>query len=248
MDITPGRRVTLALSVPVALALIGWCALSAVAAVGTGQYTFDTPLSVSHGTLTVNSPGSDITVAPGPTARLSGTLTYSLIRPVLTLTASGVSARCELPTGDCDLNATLTVPSSASTVDISTDGGDLTVNAGVASDLNLSTSGGDITANGLTRTARLDAEGGDINATGITAADITARSEGGDITLTFSAVPRDVQVNSEGGNISIVVPRAGYQIDASANIGGVSAPASDPGSPDVISATADGGDVTISES
>jgi len=247
MDMTPGRRLTLAVSIPVALALIGWGGLSAAAAVGTGLYKFSTPLTVSDGTLTVNTPGSDLTVTPGGRAWLSGTLTYSLIRPDITVTRSGVSARCELPTGQCDMTGTLTVPPSATSVDISTAGGDLTVTNGITGNVTLSTFGGDLSASGLTGTARLDSEGGDITATGIASADVTARSDGGDTTLTFSKVPRDVQVTSEGGDISIVVPRGSYQIQATANGGDVSAPASDPGASDVISATSDGGDVTILE-
>lgn len=248
MHMTPGRRGALALSVPVAVALIGWTAFSAVAAVGTGQYTFSTPLTVSGGTLTMDSPGGDVRVVPGDAARMSGTLTYSLVRPDITVTRSGVSARCALPTGQCDMNATLTVPPSATAVDLATSGGDLTVPAGIPSNVTLSTDGGDITADGLTRTARLESDGGDISATGIASSDVTASSSGGDITLTFTKVPRDVQVTSEGGDISIVVPRGSYEFNVTTEGGTPSTPASDPGASDVITATSWGGDVTISES
>lgn len=247
MDMTPGRRLTLALSLPVAIALIGWGGLSAVAAVGTGEYTFSTPLTVSGGTLTADTPGSDLTVVPGGTARLSGTLTYSLVRPDITVTRSGVSARCVVPTGQCDGTGTLTVPPSATSVNISTDGGDLTVDSGITSNVTLTTSGGDLSASELTGTARLGSDGGDITAGDITSSDVTASSSGGDVTLTFRKVPRDVQVTSDGGDISIVVPHGSYLFNVTTDGGTPSAPASDPGASDVISANSSGGDVTISE-
>ena len=248
MDMTPGRRLTLALSMPVALALIGWGGFSVVAEVGTGQYAFNTPLTVTGGTLTVNTPGDELTVVPGQVARLSGTLTYSLVRPDITVSRSGVSARCVIPTGQCDGNGTLTVPPSAASVDVSTAGGDLTLDTGITSNVTLSTDGGDLSASGLTGTARLSSEGGDISAPGIASSDVTASSSGGDITLKFSKVPHDVQVTSDGGDISIVVPHGSYQFDVSTDGGTPSAPASDPGASDIISATSSGGDVTISES
>jgi hypothetical protein len=267
MDMTPARRVTLAVSVPVAAALIGWGAFSAVAAVGTGQYTFSTPLSASGKTVTANLEDGDVTVVTGAAARLSGTVKYSLIRPAIRVTGTGVSYHCEVPTGDCGMTATLTVPTSVTSVNLSSSGGDLTVNRGITGNASLSTDGGDLTVNGgitgnaslssgggdvdatgLAGMTTLESDGGDVTASGITASEVTASSSGGDITLTFTKIPVRVQVNSDGGDITIVVPRGSYQIDATADGGTVSAPASDPGATDTVTASSVGGDVTISES
>jgi hypothetical protein len=248
MDMTPGRRVTLAVCVPVALALIGWGGLTAAAAVGTGQRTFATSLPVSDGTMTLDIPGGDVMVAAGDAARLTGTLRYSLVSPDLTVNRSGVFYRCEVPAGSCDMTATMTVPSSVHSVDLSSRGGDLTFTGGITDNTTLATSGGDITASGLTGTAHLDSEGGDITASGITASDVLASATGGDITLTFTKAPRYVHVTSGGGDITIVVPPGNYLFNATAYGGSASAPASDPGATDVVTATAVGGDITITES
>jgi hypothetical protein len=263
---TPGRVLTLAICVPVSLAMIGWTAFSAVAAVGTGKYTFSTPLNVSGGKLTADLPNADVTLTPGSSARLAGTVTYSLVRPDLTVSDSGVSYRCEIPTGHCGVNATLTVPSAADSVVLASSGGDLSVNAGITSNVTLTSSGGDIvasrlngtadlisgggdiTATGLTGTADLDSGGGDIIASGVTDPDVTARSSGGDITLTFTKIPRDVQVSSGGGDIEIVVPSGSYQVNATGDGGNVSSFPDDSAARDVITADSGGGDITITES
>jgi len=247
MKMTDGRKATLAICVPVSLALIGWGAFNAVALAGTGQYTYSTPVTVSGGNLTASING-DVTLVPGQTARLAGRGTYSLIRPDVTVSRSGVSFRCVVPTGDCDMNSTLTVPPSATSVKLSSGGGDLAATAGITSNLTLSTDGGDITVSGLTGTANLLSGGGDIGASGVTAADVTARSSGGDVTLTFTKIPRDVQVDSGGGDISIVVPPGSYQFAATSDGGDVSPFPNDTASHDVITADSDGGDITVSES
>lgn len=248
MKMTPGRVATLAICVPVSLALIGWTAFGAVAAVGTGKYTFSTPLNVSGGKLTADVDNGDVILEPGQKATLAGTVTYSLVRPALTVSKSGVFYRCEIPTGNCEANSTLTVPPSATSVNLSSGGGDLAVTAGITSNLTLNSDGGDITASGLTGTANLLSGGGDIGASGVTASDVTARSSGGDITLTFTKIPRDVQINSGGGDVSIVVPTGRYVFNATADGGDVSTPTSDPGARDVITISSYGGDITASES
>jgi hypothetical protein len=245
---TRARATTLAICVPVALSLIGWGAFSAVAAVGTGQYTFSTPVSVSGGKLTADVSDGGVTLKPGNTARLAGTVTYSLVRPHLTVSGSEVSYQCVVPAGDCGMQSTLTVPPSATAVNLSSSTGDLTVNGGISSDLTLSTTTGDLTANGLTGTANLSSEVGDITASGITASDVTVRSSTGNVTLTFTKVPRDVKVTSNIGDISIVLPHANYRFQVSSSIGDTSYPTSDPSSGNLVAASTSTGDVSVSES
>jgi hypothetical protein len=248
MDMTPARRATLAIGVPATLAIIGWVAFSLIATTGTGQYRFSTPVDVSSGTLTARVPGGNITVASGDQARMAGTLTYSLIRPNITVTDSSVSYRCRVPNGDCDMTGTLTVPATVTTLSVSTGGGDISVGDGITANVTLSTSGGNVSASGLSGTASLATGGGDIYASGVTASDVTARADGGNVTLKFTKVPHDVQVASGGGDISIVVPPGSYQFQATADGGSVSVPADSPGATDSVTATSSGGDVSISES
>jgi hypothetical protein len=244
---TPARRVILAICVPVAIAAIGWGVLNAVAAADTGHYSFSIPLTVSSGKLTADFPGSNVTAVPGDTARLAGALSYSLVRPHLTVNDGKVSYPCAIPAGECGMTATLTVPLSATSVSVSTGGGSLTVPRGLTGKVTLTTSGSNITANGLAGTANLDSGSGAINASGITASDVTVNTYGGNAALTFTKTPRDVLVNSASGAVAIVLPHGSYDFRVSAGGGDVRTPASDPAAHDVITVNSAGGNVTVSE-
>lgn len=244
---TPARRVTLAIFVPVALGAIGWGVFNAIAIANTSHYSFSMPLTVSGGQLTADFPGSNVTVVPGDEARLAGTLTYSLVRPHVTFSDGKVSYPC-LPAGECGMTATLTVPPSATSVNVSSGGGSLTVPRGLSGNVALTTSGSNITAKGLAGTASLDSGSGAINASGITASDVTANTGGGNARLTFTKAPRDVLVSSASGAVSIVLPHGSYDFRVNAAGGGVSTPASDPAAHDVITVNSAGGNVTVSES
>ncbi len=244
---TPARRVILAICVPVALVAIGWGVFNVVALADTGHYSFSMPLTVSGGKLTADFPGSNVTVVPGDAARLAGTLSYSLVRPHLTVNDGKVSYQC-LPAGECGMTATLTVPPSATSVNVSTGGGSLTVPRGLTGKVTLTTSGSNITASGLAGTANLDSGSGAINTSGITASDVTVNTYGGNAALTFTKTPRDVLVDSGSGAVSIVLPHGSYDFRVNAAGGGVSTPASDPAAHDVITVNSAGGNVTVSES
>jgi putative adhesin len=226
---TPARRVMLAICVPVVIAAIGWGSFSLIVLAGTGHYSFSMPLTASGGKLTADFPGSNVTVVPGDAARLAGTVSYSLVRPHLTVNDGKVSYPCAIPTGECGMTATLTVPPSATSVKVSSGGGSLA-------------------ANGLTGTANLDSGSGAISASGVTASDVTVSSYGGNVTLTFTKTPRDVQVTSGSGAVSIVLPHGRYDFRVSAGGGDVSTPASDLAAHDVITVSSGGGNVRVSES
>jgi hypothetical protein len=244
---TPARRVALAICVPVILGAVGWAAFSLIALADTGHYSFSTPMTVSDGKMTAGFPGSNVVVARGAAARLAGTVSYSLVRPRLTVSGGRVSYPCAIPTGECGMSATLTVPPSATSVNVSTGGGALTVLGGITADLTLTTSGSNITASGLTGTANLDSGSGAIAVSGATASRMIVNSAGGNVALTFIRAPRDVQVNSGSGAVSIVLPRASYDFRVAAAGGGDSTPPSDPAAASVITVNSDGGNVTVSE-
>jgi hypothetical protein len=244
---TPARRVTLAIVVPVALAAIGWGAFSLIAWLGSSQFSFSKALTAPGGKLTADFPGSDVTIVPGDAARVAGTAYYSLVRPHLTVSGGTVSYHCPVPAGNCGMTSTLTVPATATSMNVSTDGGGLAVADGITANATLSSSSGNITADGLTGTANLDSGGGGVNATGITAARMTVNSDSGNVTLRFTRAPGDVLVNSSGGAVSITVPRGDYIFQVNADGGTASTPASDHGARDVITVNSDSGNVTVSE-
>jgi hypothetical protein len=251
---TPARRLILAVGVPVLAGLIGWTGLSLVADVGTGTYQFSRALPVTNGTLTANLGDADVTLVPVPgnSASLTGTLTYSLIRPDLTIHGSSVSYHCAVPAGQCSLNSTLSVPRTAD-VNLSSGAGDLTVNGGLGGKITLSTSTGDLTANGLAGTSdKLSTIAGDITASGISASDVTVSSVAGDITLTFTRAPDKVTVSSTVGDISIVLPpgKTTYNVVTNGGIAGdtsTSVP-TNPSSPHVITVSSTTGYISITTS
>ena len=101
LRMTPGRWVTLAIGVPIALVFIGWSGFSLVASIGQASFPVSTTIPVQNGRLVASTGGGDITVhqgqVSGGTARLTGTVEYSLVRPDFTVSGSGISLHCRCP-------------------------------------------------------------------------------------------------------------------------------------------------------
>jgi hypothetical protein len=232
LPLTRARRIALVIGVPLCLLLTGYTGLSLVADVGQGHF----PVNYAF---------------PADTrARLTGTATYSLVRPDLKTrhTSGGVAIRynCMIPAGNCGLDATLSVPAQT-VASVSTGGGDATA-VGTTGTVTLSTGGGDVTADRVSGVLSLNTGGGSIHGTAITAPRVTAHSGGGDIVIVFTQVPRDVQVDTGGGNVTIVVPPGSAQYHVTAHTDGGTLTESLPintSSPNVIAVTTGGGDITI---
>lgn len=147
---TRARRVALALGVPACLALTAWGAFAIVGEIGQGHFPVSDTIPVSGGTVTAHLDGGSVHLEQGAIgqAKLTGTAHYSLIRPTFTAqrVGSGVAFgyNCDLPVGNCGLDATVSVPAGTNTT-ISTDGGDATV-TGTTGDVTLSSGGGNVTA------------------------------------------------------------------------------------------------------
>jgi len=273
LPLTPARRVALLIGVPVCLVLTGYTGLSIVALVAKGRIPFSHVFPAGARQLSVSLGGGGNAVleqvTAGP-ARLSGYGYYSFVRPTITERTSADSAAfgypCStFPIGTCSLNATLSVPAGTA-VTISTAGGDLTADhltgdltldtdggniqaTGTTGDVTMTTGGGDLTADQVAGGhLSLDTDGGNIQAISVAATRLAARSGGGDIEIVFTVVPRDVTVSTDGGNVTIVVPRGATQYDVSESASGGTSSDSVPGnssSPNKITATSGGGDVSI---
>ena len=209
LRMTPGRWATLAIGVPIALVLIGWSAFSLVAFIGQASFPVSTTIPVEHGRLVASTGGGDLTVhqgqVSGATARLTGTVQYSLIRPNLTVIGTGVTLDCRLPTGNCGLSATLDVPLDTA-VNLSTGGGNMQV-SGIQGNVRLDSGGGDagisaidgtadvltgggnLTAGDLGSILKFSTDGGDVDGSGLFSRHVTTDSGGGNVTLVFTAVP-----------------------------------------------------------
>jgi len=271
LRMTPGRWATLAIGVPIALVLIGWSAFSLVASIGTASFPVSDTIPVQNGRVVASTGGGDITVHQGQvsagTARLTGKVEYSLVRPKFTVSSSEISLQCNVPTGNCGLNATLDVPSHTA-VDLNTGGGNMQV-TGIQGNVTLDSSGGDVgisgiggradvlsgggnvTASDLGGVLKFGTSGGDVDGNGLFSPHVTTDSGGGNVTLVFTTVPDYVKVGSSGGDITIVVPRgtASYHITSHASGGDYSAPGvpTNDASRHTIQVDSGGGNISIAE-
>jgi Putative adhesin len=253
LRMTPGRWATLAIGVPIALVLIGWSAFSLVADIGGASFPVSATIPLQNGRLVASTGGGDITVRQGQVsdgaARLIGKVEYSLVRPTFTVSGSGISLHCRLPTGNCGLNATLDVPSHTA-VDLNTGGGNMQV-SGIQGSVTLDSGGGNLTASDLGGVLTFTTSGGDVDGTGLFSRHVSTGSGGGNVTLVFTAVPDFVKVSSGGGDITIVVPRGStsYHITSHASGGDYSAPGvpTNDASRHTIQVDSGGGNISIAE-
>ena len=251
LPLTRARRAALAIGVPLCLVFTAYTGLSLVASVGQGHFPVSYAFPAGTGNANVSVSAGDVTVRQaGTKAQLTGTATYSLIRPDLKTRhipgGVAIGYRCMVPAGSCGLDATLSVPARMA-ASVSTGGGDATA-VGTTGNVTLSTGGGDVTADRVSGVLSLSTGGGSIHGTAITAAQVTAHSSGGDIEIVFTQVPRDVQVDTGGGDVTIIVPAGSAQYHVTANTGGGTVTESVPlntSSRNVITAASGGGDITI---
>ncbi|HEX3752226.1 MAG TPA: DUF4097 family beta strand repeat-containing protein [Streptosporangiaceae bacterium] len=255
LPMTPARRFWLAIGTPVCLVLAGWIGLNLVALVGQGQFPVSHDIPPGAGQVTVNVSEGRVHLqgAAGGQAQLTGTAHYTLVRPSFTtkVTTSGpdFGYDCKFPVGNCDLDATVRVP-RATAASVHTGGGDATV-SGTAGDVTVTTDGGSVSAEQVSGNLTLTTNGGDITASAITAPRVTATTAGGDVTVVFTRVPVIVDVTTDGGRITIVVPpgRTHYHLTEHTGGGTTSGQIpTDSSSPNVITATTGGGDITVRQS
>jgi Putative adhesin len=227
LRMTPGRWVVLALTLPVAIALIGWTGFSLVGLVAKGSYSFSYPVTVHNGQVNVNVNGDNVTMrqAPGAAARVTGTVEYGLLRPGLTEsnTANGtvLSVNCDGINSNCNVNDTFDVPTGTAvtlntgggdaaasgltdTVKLWTDGGNVST-SNMTGDLQFNTGGGDLTGSGLNSgpsgNLLLNTDGGNINGSDLTG-DMQIATGGGDLTGN-GFTGSNLQVVTDGGNVNV---------------------------------------------
>jgi hypothetical protein len=271
LPMTPGRWVALVIGVPLALLVIGWTALTAVAFAGLGSSRVNLAVPVHGRTAAVSVDEGDITAGPGPAGevRVHGTLHYSIVRPHLRWHSSrstvALHARCQVPTGICSFDYTVTVPPVARS-QISTGSGNLTA-SGLAGTVTLGTDSGDVMATrisgnvtisdhsgGIVVTSLAGAralitnDSGDITGQAVSSQVLTAKNQSGNIKVVFTEVPQRVQISDSSGDITLVLPPGPtkYRVSASTSSGStsVNAPQS-PTSPHVVSVTDQSGNITI---
>jgi Putative adhesin len=268
---TPGRWVALAIGVPVALIIIGWTALTAVAWAGQASYRVHLRIPVRSHTLTLAVNSGQVSLRGGSTGvvRATATAHYSLVRPRVhwqsTNSGTAIRSSCESLTGPCSVDFAVTMPAGLTT-DVSDDSGDLAasglhgrvtlqaqsgnINASVmAAGVLLSDQSGDITADRLSGpSVIIKDQSGNITAAGLTNPAMTVTDQSGDITLTFASVPSRVQVTCDSGNVRLVLPSGStaYRVDAHTSSGSSSVQVpTDSSSTHVLTVTDQSGNITI---
>ena len=272
LPMTPGRWITLMIGVPIALALIGLTALSFAADVGQASFPVNATIPLQNGQLVASTNGADITLhqdqARNGTARLTGTVQYSLVRPKFTVIGTDISLGCHIPTGNCGLNATLGVPADTP-VDLDSGGGNVQA-SGIQRDFTLDSGGGDVTISGLGGTTDLSTGGGNVNASDLggimslttAGGDVTVNdlssphvkleTGGGNVTLVFTRAPSYLNITSAGGDVNVVLPHdsTSYQVRVTASGGDYTPSPTVPTSStsrNAITVDSGGGNVTIAE-
>jgi DUF4097 and DUF4098 domain-containing protein YvlB len=275
LRLTPARVLTLVIGVPLVLALIGWLGFSAVALVSQGSYHVSYVIGVRDGQLVAGvggeNGGGDLVLRPGPghAARLTGTVQYNLIRPVLTqstgTSGTNFDVNCRIPTGSCGLDATVEVPpqtavtlssgggnmevSGIEDVTLSSGGGDVAV-SGPGGITTVDTAGGNLTASDLAGIVKFSTSGGDITGNDLAAPSVNVGSGGGNITMVFAQPPANLDITSDGGDVTLLLPHGttAYRITSTADGGdeSQSVPTS-PQSQHTISVDSGGGNISIAE-
>jgi hypothetical protein len=268
LRMTPGRRVLLAFGVPVILLVIAWNGFSLISTFGTASFGVNGSIPLVNGQVVASFGGGNVTLSQsgGSTARLTGTVKYSLVRPKFSVqhgaAGTAVALACRVPTGTCQLNANLAVPAGTG-VNLSSQGGDMQVSGVADATLSssggnvtvsggggladVSTGGGDLTASNLGGIAKFSTAGGDVTGNDLTAPSVTVDSGGGDVTLTYTKVPDHLDVTSSGGDITVLLPAGStrYAISDSSAGGDYTASVPTGSSSHTITVDSGGGDITI---
>jgi hypothetical protein len=268
---TTGRRVALAIGVPVALAIIGWTALTLVATFGQASYRVSLRIPVHGPSVTVSVDSGQVGIsggAPG-VVRVHGQVHYALVRPGISWqrTPSGISlqSRCHSVTGPCSFDYQVAMPAGAAAdvtdgsgdlaarglhgpVTLHTDSGQISATA-LTGDVLISNQSGDVTAAGLSgRNVVIRAGSGNIAATGLTGPGVTVTNQSGDVTLIFASVPSRVRVTCDSGDIKLVLPpgNTAYHLEARTSSGTTDLRVpKDTSSPHVVTVTDQSGDISV---
>lgn len=201
LRMTPARRLTLAIGVPVILALIGWVGFNTITLFGQASFKVNLAVPQAGGQVNLDLNGDNITVARGSAVRLTGTVTYTLTRPSLTENMqdgmTNLNLGCAMSIGNCGLETNLEVTPRTPTT-ISTGGGDIAI-SGLDAPVAVTAEGGNVTASDLSGKVNIDTGGGDLNASSLSGT-VTASAEGGNITA--NSLSGNLTLDSGGGDLN----------------------------------------------
>lgn len=222
------RRLTLAIGLPLVLALIIWGAFGVVSLAGQDSYRIPPTALPGSGRLTASVGSGDVAISPSNDGRSSyhGVVHYSLFRPNLHWRTSTDQAVLSgqpicIGWGNCGVNLRLAVPANRP-VNTKAGSGDIRVRDLTAA-VEARTGSGDILASRLSGQLQAFNTSGQITGTQLTSKRVLARETSGDVTLAFSKPPTQVRATDSSGNITVAVPgNVAYYIVAKAGSGATS--------------------------
>ena len=271
LRMTTARRFFLIAGTPVALLIIGWTALTAVAWAAQGSYRVNLDVATRGRPVSLTVGAGELSIGPGTPGRLrvTGTARYALTRSTVRRQSGpagvSISSRCRQLTGPCSFAYAVAVPPRGiaaiedSSGDMTARGltGPLTLRAGsgnirvssLSGGVRISDGSGDVSGSSLTGPElTISDDSGNVTLTGLASPAVTVASQSGDTTLTFARVPARVQVSADSGNVTLVLPpgAAAYRVAARSSdaIPVVRVP-TNPASPHVITVTDQSGNITI---
>lgn len=206
LPLTPGRVAALVIGVPVCLVLVGATGFSNLAsfAIGSSPAGFTVPATTRA--LTVNVPG-DLVIRQTTAGRVTftGTARYTFVRSVPTehtvAGATTIGYGCEVATGECGLNGTLTVPKSVTTLTSNTGAGDVTV-TGMTGPVNVSTGDGKVSVSDMSGPLTLNSASGSIQVSDVTSASATLSASSGDGNISATGIrSATFTANTDSGSI-----------------------------------------------
>jgi Putative adhesin len=201
---TGARRAALVIGVPVCLLLVAYTGFGLVASFAEGKFPVSYTAPASTKALTLNVTGQ-LTIKPtaASQAKLTGTARYGIIRPALaehsSAGATTLGYGCELSVGDCELDATLTVPATVTTLTAHSGGGNATV-TGTTGPVTLSTGDGNLSVGHASGPLSLNTDSGSIQVSAIRSPTLSASSGDGNIHAA-GVTSATITANTDSGNI-----------------------------------------------
>jgi Toastrack DUF4097 len=209
LPLTPGRRAALVIGVPVCLALVAATGFSTLANFAEGRYAVAYPIGAATKSLVLNMTGQ-LTVKSTTAGQgaFDGTAHYSYIQPTpLENQAGGVTSlgyQCPVPVGDCELDATVTVPATVTTLTAHSGSGDATVTGaagGLTGPVTISTGNGNLSVSHVSGPLSLNTSSGTVSVSAITSATLSASSGNGGI-YARGVSSGTITANTDSGSIN----------------------------------------------
>lgn len=240
------RRSWLIVGVLIAVLALLWGAVQIVLLITQTEYADSAEFAGTQSIL-VDSDNGDITIVADPDAEeISVQRTVELAGWGGAPGGIGAVADGRLEIADvcddvsflrnCSVDYEITVP-EGTTIDVSADSGNITVEGatasvvaendsgnieidGAAGDVVAENDSGDITLSGIEGKVTAQNDSGAITGTDLSATTFAAENSSGDITATFVTDPDAIEASSGSGNVELTVPgTATYDVDASSGSG-----------------------------